>query len=1444
VSTPAELEDSIKSAYPYPVAVAYHTLTEQESAAAAFGCLLDTFESFVHFLATVAVCAYLRSGLSNAECNRRLLEKFLKGAWSTGDLVALLRDVVRLDGACDWLPYPELSGYLFTAKGELTPSYRTLEAFVTLRNRAWGHVGGRDEAFYTSLLPENRDRLEAELARTSWLGSWELVRPITIDDGQVTRADLLMGVLRRKGRPYALTLDEADRPDRGGEIRAETSLLLAASDRRRYLPLFPLSLFPFHLRSQGVYFLQRADWQRPAGIPQLRRACYVAYESGLEAHEERAGDQAARSLEGYVRRLAASLVSPVDPAALHPEPEPETDGDYELAEVRHEQQFHLRTFAGREALLQDVAAWIDRTEEGGYLLLLGPPGQGKSALTAELARRESRRGGCLLHMVKSHRNPLKFLPSLISQAARLANTRFGPEAYRGDVDDLRNALLRALEAVKAKTGRAVVVLDALDELDSTGQRLAFLPEVLPPGGRIVLTCRPDIPLVRALRARLQRLDESELPPLSEADLPAVLARQPDLQAVQSVAGAVDWVGLFCRLGGNPLFLQRAFDRIVRMARQALAAGVPLQLDLDTLPATLEALFEDIYNEVAERQGMRYTTPEGRHKARLLQLLCLAREPLGFDQLAGLLAADGTPLPLEDCRDRIMEMSQYLLDVGGNRFKPWHLALADHVRDHVLGEAGCLRIEEVYCVWLRGPASGHYALRHRPGHLLAARRFDELADLLTSPTFLEAKAEAGLVFDLADDLAGAARGLPGDHPRRSLLRLLEEAIRRDIHFLANRPMTLFQCLWNSGWWYDCPQAAQHYEVPTEMSPDALPWNRPGPKLSALMETWRAAKEAESPGFAWLRLLRPPWPRLGCAQLRVLRGHGQVVRALAVSPDGRRLVSGANDCTVRIWDAASGRELACLEGHRGQVLALAFAPDGSQFASASQDGTVRVWDAEGSARLVLTCCKRDVRCVAFSPDGRLIAAGGRDKAVRLWDAGSGAEVACLRGHKGPIASVDFSPDGRLLVTGSFDHTIRLWYTTGSSELAIVGRHGHRIAGVAFARAGDILASVSNDDLVRLWDVTARAGRATLRAPGDELTSVALAPDGRLVAAGSVGGIVRVWHIASGGLRCFRGHIGPVHVVRFAPDGKHLLSAGDDGTIRIWDSYAEEDDLAPRPNEGGILSLAFNRNGKYIALGGLDGSVRIWTTDPLREEVVWAGHHRGAVLCLTFAPDRIRLASGSHDGTARVWDIAAYRDVVCLRGHLRSVASVCFSPDGTLIVTGSRDSSVRVWDVASATEVLRLLGHGQPLTGAVFSPDGRRIVSGSWDATVRVWDAATGVELARLASPDGVVHKVAYAVDSQRVFFQSKSRRNWIWDPEQGTCEEKMRDEGSLAGATGSLRSRWWVKKGEGELTVVETATWEPMAHLPITFRLVRSHPNDRTWGAVQGGRVILFTLEGPP
>lgn len=222
----------------------------------------------------------------------------------------------------------------------------------------------------------------------------------------------------------------------------------------------------------------------------------------------------------------------------------------------------------------------------------------------------------------------------------------------------------------------------------------------------------------------------------------------------------------------------------------------------------------------------------------------------------------------------------------------------------------------------------------------AKDWAGLVETLTDLQTLEAKAEGGMVFDLAADFRAAHQALPSDRPWARNIRLMDQAIRSDLHFIARHPTTLFQCLWNRCWWYDCDESPKHYDQPEgDWGSPGPPWERPEPKLSTLLERWREEKERRQPGFYWVRSLRPPPQPLGGAQIMCLRGHEEGVLSVAVSADGCRILSGSGklyggDNTVRMWDADSGEELVCLYSHSAGVNAVGFPGDGAWIVSASQ------------------------------------------------------------------------------------------------------------------------------------------------------------------------------------------------------------------------------------------------------------------------------------------------------------------------------------------------------------------------------------------------------------------------------------------------------------------------------------------------------------------------------
>jgi tetratricopeptide (TPR) repeat protein len=139
----------------------------------------------------------------------------------------------------------------------------------------------------------------------------------------------------------------------------------------------------------------------------------------------------------------------------------------------------------------------------------------------------------------------------------------------------------------------------------------------------------------------------------------------------------------------------------------------------------------------------------------------------------------------------------------------------------------------------------------------------------------------------------------------------------------------------------------------------------------------------------------------------------------------MASGGGDNTVRVWDAATGREALTLQGHTNPVGCVAFSPDGTRLASGGHDRTVRVWDlATGREALALRGYTGVVWCVAFSPDGSRLACGGNDRTVRVWDAATGREALTLRGHASGVRRVAFGPDGTRLAARYQDGRVKAW------------------------------------------------------------------------------------------------------------------------------------------------------------------------------------------------------------------------------------------------------------------------------------------------------------------------------------------------------------------------------------------------------------------------------------
>ncbi len=180
----------------------------------------------------------------------------------------------------------------------------------------------------------------------------------------------------------------------------------------------------------------------------------------------------------------------------------------------------------------------------------------------------------------------------------------------------------------------------------------------------------------------------------------------------------------------------------------------------------------------------------------------------------------------------------------------------------------------------------------------------------------------------------------------------------------------------------------------------------------------------------------------------------VGSLSVSPSGDRVVAGMGSGDLGLWDARSGKLLWAVQ-HGNRVRCVAMSPDGRLVISASNDETAQIWNADDGQPIGPPLRHRgQVFVASFSPDGRLAVTGGFDATVRLWEVPSGIPFGEPMRHEGIVTGAAFSRDGtRLLTCGSRDHTARLWDVATCLPLSPPLEHDDDALSVAFHPAGHL-------------------------------------------------------------------------------------------------------------------------------------------------------------------------------------------------------------------------------------------------------------------------------------------------------------------------------------------------------------------------------------------------------
>lgn len=411
----------------------------------------------------------------------------------------------------------------------------------------------------------------------------------------------------------------------------------------------------------------------------------------------------------------------------------------------------------------------------------------------------------------------------------------------------------------------------------------------------------------------------------------------------------------------------------------------------------------------------------------------------------------------------------------------------------------------------------------------------------------------------------------------------------------------------------------------------------------------------------------------------------IYALAFSPNGNLLASGHADGTIRLWDATKTEERwwdaigqympsLILNGHKAKVTRLAFSPDGKTLISGSRDGTLRGWDTlSGSQRFSRSAFMGPIRGLVFAEKGSTLASVNNlglstfgTVQHRLWDIGTGSQLSM---HElNAIEAKAISPDGTVLVAKESRGGFTLWDMRQHRSLsALAAVHPKDDLNVKFGFSSDskTFASGDKDGSVRLWDIPHRSQSAIKRffTPSPEVQPLFTG-------------------FSHKGRFSHKGHSGYVSALAFSPDSKILASGGWDGRIRLWRADTGDALQTLTRQKHQVGTLVFSPDNKRLASRS-GNEIYLWdvaTGNSLRKFAL-AEEKRGSAL--VFSPDSSLLVSGGWDGILRLWHLQTGNLVSMHTGHTQPIWLLVFSPDGKTLASASSGGTILLWDWEQMTQ-----------------------------------------------------------------------------------------------------------------------------------------------------------------